>query len=148
MNFIQNGTIQLNLNRLLFNYLKCTLFFLNSLVSTKEFEPLLFNGIHRVPYKKGEDHLIKEWCRGYFYASQLDELWVENDKAMNQLVPFIILGKTAHFTTHWNPKRNFLKFKKRNKLIYQENLSSYVKTLYNFWAESRSQRAFFYDQNV
>ena len=65
------------------------------LMSTKEFEPLLFNGAHKISYREGEYSLIKEWCRGYFYASQLDELWVANDEAMNQLVPFIILTRVA-----------------------------------------------------
>ena len=118
------------------------------LMSTKEFEPLLFNGANKVSYKKGEDHLIKEWCRGYFYASQLDEIWIENDEAMNHLIPFIILEKAAHFTTYWSSKKNFLRSKKRKKSVYQENLPFYIKMLYNFWAESRSQQAFFYDQAI
>ena len=108
----------------------------------EEFEPLLFNGASRVSYKEGPDHLIKEWCRGYFYASQLDQLWVITEEAMKQLVPFIILGKVYYNKAPWNSQKNPFKFEKGKKSTYRETLPTSIKKLYNFWAESRSQRAF------
>lgn len=108
----------------------------------EEFEPLLFNGVSRIPYKEGPNYLIKEWCRGYFHASQLDQLWIQTEEAMKQLFPFIILGKVHYNKASWNSQKNFFKFEKGKKPIYRENLPTFIKKLYNFWAESRSQYAF------
>ena len=108
----------------------------------EEFEPLLFNGVSRVPYKEGSDHLIKEWCRGYFYASQLDQLWIITEEAMKHLVPFIIVGKIYYNKAPWNSQKNPFKFEKGKKSTYRGNLPTSIKKLYNFWAESRSRRAF------
>ena len=113
------------------------------LVSTEAFEPFLFNGTQKILYKERTNNLIKEWCRGYFYGSQMDDLWTKTEDAMNYLVPFVVLGNASFMTNYWRSRRNFFRNKRKHKSAYQENLPSTIKVLYNFWAECRSQRAFY-----
>jgi uncharacterized protein len=108
------------------------------------FSILLFENGNEVPVNQASLDLAKEWCRGYLEGAELDELWSEDEKENDLLLPFEIVARQAIFISNIgkgvnskdsDPMEGELEHRKKTWAL----LPNYIKEVHGYWLNYRSR---------